>query len=87
MSLRIGTSGWSYPTGTGTWNGLFYPRRKGRASAIRGFDELTWYAEHFDTVEVNSSFYGPPTPETLDTWIAQGILTAESEDETTRKEQ
>jgi uncharacterized protein YecE (DUF72 family) len=68
VSLRIGTSGWSYPTGKGTWNGLFYPARKGRGSAVRGFDELSWYAEHFDTVEVNSSFYGPPTPETTRKW-------------------
>ena len=68
MSLRIGTSGWSYPSGKGTWNGLFYPPRKGRVSSIPGFDELTWYAEHFDTVEVNSSFYGPPTPETTRKW-------------------
>ena len=34
--LRIGTSGWSYPTGQGTWNGLFYPPRKGRASSVPG---------------------------------------------------
>jgi uncharacterized protein YecE (DUF72 family) len=72
VSLRIGTSGWNYPTGKGTWNGLFYPPRSGRAGARRpkagGFDELSWYAEHFDTVEVNSSFYGPPTPETTRKW-------------------
>ena len=68
MSLRIGTSGWSYPSGKGTWNGLFYPPRKGRASSIPGFDELSWYAEHFDTVEVNTSFYGPPTAETTRKW-------------------
>ena len=68
MSLRIGTSGWSYPSGKGTWNGVFYPPRKGRASSVPGFDELTWYAEHFDTVEVNSSFYGPPTPQTTRKW-------------------
>ena len=61
--LRIGTSGWNYPTGKGTWNGVFYPPRKGRASSVKGFDELSYYAEHFDTVEVNSSFYGPPRPE------------------------
>ena len=24
-NLRIGTSGWNYPAGQGTWNGLFYP--------------------------------------------------------------
>src|SRR5947207_3048275 len=23
--VRIGTSGWNYPTGRGTWNGIFYP--------------------------------------------------------------
>jgi uncharacterized protein YecE (DUF72 family) len=74
VSLRIGTSGWSYPTGKGTWNGLFYPPRSGRAEAGRrptkagAFDELTWYADHFDVVEVNSSFYGPPTPATTKKW-------------------
>ena len=66
--LRIGTSGWSYPTGKGTWNGLFYPPRKGRASSVPGFDELSFYAEHFNTVEVNSSFYGTPRPEVSRGW-------------------
>src|SRR5512133_3064028 len=57
--IRIGTSGWSYPSGKGTWNGLFYPPRgTGRR---RGFDELAYYAEHFDTVEVNSTFYRLPS--------------------------
>ena len=67
--LRIGTSGWNYPSGKGTWNGLFYPARSGRGAGLKGFDELSWYAEHFDTVEVNSSFYGPPTPETTRRWV------------------
>jgi uncharacterized protein YecE (DUF72 family) len=53
--LRIGTSGWSYPAGRGTWNGIFYPKPR-----PKGFDELAYYAEHFDTVEVNSTFYGQP---------------------------
>jgi uncharacterized protein YecE (DUF72 family) len=66
--LRVGTSGWSYPTGRGTWNGIFYPARKGRGSSVPGFDELTYYAEHFDTVEVNSSFYGTPRPEVSRGW-------------------
>ena len=52
---RSGTSGWNYPTGRGTWNGVFYPARR-----PRGFDELAYYAEHFDTVEVNSTFYRMP---------------------------
>ena len=67
--LRIGTSGWNYPSGKGTWNGLFYPVRRGRAAGLKDFDELSWYAEHFDTVEVNSSFYGPPAPDTAARWV------------------
>jgi len=69
--LRIGTSGWSYPTGKGTWNGIFYPPSRGRKSSVPGFDELTYYAEHFNTVEVNSSFYGPPKPEVSRAWAAR----------------
>jgi uncharacterized protein YecE (DUF72 family) len=57
VSLRIGTSGWNYPTGKGTWNGIFYPLPEDRG---RGFDELRFYAERFNTVEVNSTFYGQP---------------------------
>ena len=55
--LRIGTSGWNYPTGKGTWNGVFYPLPEDRE---RGFDELRFYSERFNTVEVNSTFYGQP---------------------------
>jgi len=68
--IRIGTSGWSYPAGLGTWNGIFYPAAaSGAPRAGRGrFDELAYYAEHFDTVEVNSSFYRPPTPATTRSW-------------------
>ena len=67
--LRIGTSGWNYPTGKGTWKGVFYPAKRGRGSSVAGFDELAYYAEHFDTVEVNSSFYGPPRPEVSRAWV------------------
>ena len=55
--LRIGTSGWNYPAGKGSWNGIFYPLPEHRE---RGFDELRFYAERFNTVEVNSTFYGQP---------------------------
>jgi uncharacterized protein YecE (DUF72 family) len=65
--VRVGTSGWSYPSGRGTWNGIFYPVSPG-ASKKKGFDELAFYAEHFDTVEVNSSFYGVPSPQTARRW-------------------
>jgi uncharacterized protein YecE (DUF72 family) len=63
--LRIGTSGWSYPSGHGTWNGIFYPPSRGRA---KGFDELSFYAEHFNTVEVNSTFYGQPRAAVSRAW-------------------
>lgn len=62
--IRIGTSGWNYPSGSGTWNGVFYP-----TSRPRGFDELAYYAEHFDTVEVNSTFYGQPKVSVTRGWV------------------
>ena len=64
-NLRIGTSGWHYPDGKGTWNGIFYPPVGKRP---RGFDELSFYAEHFDTVEVNSTFYGQPRANVTGKW-------------------
>jgi uncharacterized protein YecE (DUF72 family) len=64
MSVRIGTCGWSYPNGHGTWNGVFYPARR-----PRGFDELAFYADHFDTVEVNSTFYRMPEPAATASWV------------------
>ena len=64
-NLRIGTSGWNYPSGQGTWNGIFYPPAKARP---KGFDELGFYSEHFDTVEVNSTFYGQPRASVTRTW-------------------
>lgn len=67
-NLRIGTSGWNYPTGRGTWNGVFYPPAQGRP---KGFDELAFYAEHFDTVEVNSTFYGQPRVHVCRAWAAR----------------
>jgi uncharacterized protein YecE (DUF72 family) len=63
--LRIGTSGWNYPRGKGTWNGVFYPTARQRP---KDFDELSFYAEHFNTVEVNSTFYGQPRPEVTRAW-------------------
>lgn len=67
-SVRVGTSGWSYPTGEGTWNGIFYPPKGRRPRGSGKFDELRFYAEHFDTVEVNSSFYRIPTVTTTRSW-------------------
>lgn len=65
MSVKVGTSGWSYPGGRGTWNGVFYPAKGARP---RGFDELEFYARWFDVVEVNSTFYGQPRAKTAQAW-------------------
>ena len=66
-NILIGTSGWNYPSGRGTWTGLFYPpKRRGRRGP--GFDELAYYADHFETVEVNSTFYRIPTPQVTRRW-------------------
>jgi uncharacterized protein YecE (DUF72 family) len=64
MPVLVGTSGWSYPSGKGTWNGVFYPSLR-----PKGFDELAYYAQHFDTVEVNSTFYRPPDPVSARNWL------------------
>lgn len=63
--LRIGTSGWNYPSGRGTWNGIFYPAARKRP---KGFDELSFYADHFNTVEINSTFYGQPRADVARAW-------------------
>lgn len=57
----IGTSGWSYPRGEGTWKGYFYPSGK--------INELEYYSQFFNTVEVNSSFYRPPNPGFAENWV------------------
>jgi uncharacterized protein YecE (DUF72 family) len=59
--IRIGTAGWSYPTGEGRWTGIFYP-------SDRKVDPLEFYATFFDTVEVNSTFYRPVQPNVARSW-------------------
>ncbi len=66
MTLRIGTSGWNYPGGQGTWNGIFYPLPEDRQ---RGFDELRFYSERFNAVEINSTFYGQPRASAALGWV------------------
>src|SRR4030042_4766497 len=69
--IYIGTSGWSYPKGEGTWNGYFYPGGK--------INELEYYSQFFNTVEINSSFYRPPDPGYVYNWarrVPPGFLFA-----------
>jgi uncharacterized protein YecE (DUF72 family) len=59
-AIRIGCSGWNYPH----WrNGVFYPPR---CPARRW---LAYYAERFDTVEVNSTFYRLPRERAVAGWV------------------
>jgi uncharacterized protein YecE (DUF72 family) len=66
--IRVGTSGWSYPSGRGAWTGIFYPAP---GPGRRRVDELAYYADRFDTVEVNSTFYRTPSPETTRRWVSR----------------
>lgn len=54
----IGTSGWSYDH----WEGLFYPH------GLKKQDWLAFYMKHFDTVEINNTFYHLPTPQAFMEW-------------------
>ena len=59
--VLVGTSGWSYPS----WRPGFYPA----GSAPESF--LALYAEHFTTVELNSTGYRLPSHEQFARWAAQ----------------
>lgn len=57
-SIRIGTSGWYY----NHWHGLFYPQ------SLAKHKWFEHYTRHFDTVEINSSYYHFPKPENVKKW-------------------
>ena len=57
--IRIGCSSWLEPEFIKHW----YPRD------VRPADRLAWYAENFDYVEVNSSFYAVPERESVARWV------------------
>jgi len=56
-AIRIGCSGWNYAS----WKQAFYEGRPSRAW-------LEHYARHFDTVEVNTTFYRLPRRESVAAW-------------------
>jgi len=58
---HIGTSGWIYRH----WWGVFYPE------TLAQRDWYPYYAAHFDTVEINYSFYRLPSEAAFDRWRAQ----------------
>jgi len=57
---RIGPAGYAYKD----WWGIVYPVPK-----PRGFHELTFLAQYFDTVEINVSFYRPLTAKMAGAWV------------------
>jgi len=58
MTVYVGTSGWQYRH----WLGRFYPRKP------RVADDLAFYAERFQTVELNGTFYKLPEAKTFADW-------------------
>src|SRR4051794_38926895 len=59
--IRVGTSGWVYRH----WRGVFYPPR------LPVGDWFAFYARHFNTVEINNTFYRLPSAPALSAWQAQ----------------
>ena len=57
VSIRVGCAGWAYDD----WRGIVYP--DGMAE-----HPLQWMSRSFDTVEINSSFYRPPSSRNTAKW-------------------
>ena len=57
--VRVGVAGWDYKD----WRGTVYPDPR-----PRGFDPVRYLAQYIDLIEINSSFYGPPTAATGSRW-------------------
>jgi uncharacterized protein YecE (DUF72 family) len=67
VPILIGTSGYSYPSPPPKgWRGAFYPDQK-----PKGFDELKYYSQIFNTCEINSTFYRPPAPAFTKSWATK----------------
>lgn len=60
MNAFIGTSGFAYKE----WKGNFYPEK------IKADEMLPFYANHFNSVEINNTFYKLPKKAMLETWTA-----------------
>jgi uncharacterized protein YecE (DUF72 family) len=60
QGIHVGTSGYQYPE----WRGTFYPDKFATTKM------LAYYAERFDTVEINYTFYRVPSEKLLAGWSA-----------------
>ena len=54
--IYLGTSSWRFDD----WKGVFYPPRSG--------EELTYYARHFNAVEIDSTWYFSPARRVVENW-------------------
>ena len=61
MNWHLGTVGFGYKQ----WRGVFYP------AGLSPQRQLSHYAKQFNSVEIDTTFYGPPRPSTLSQWSAQ----------------
>jgi uncharacterized protein YecE (DUF72 family) len=55
---RLGTIGFGYSD----WQGPFYP------DGVKPPDYLSFYAKHFDTLELDTTFHAAPTPDRVRKW-------------------
>jgi uncharacterized protein YecE (DUF72 family) len=60
-TIRVGTSSWADPGFVKEW---YPPKMSAR-------ERLPWYAEHFEYVELNSSFYAVPDRTTVHKWVEE----------------
>lgn len=60
LKKYFGTAGWSYKD----WVGPFYPKNQ-----TGGFDWLRFYANYFNSVEVNATYYAYLDPKTAKGWV------------------
>ena len=58
--ILVGTASWSDPGFVERW----YPKK------MPAGERLQWYAQHFEMVEVNSTFYSVPEPRMVERWCA-----------------
>src|SRR5688500_17023665 len=57
--IYFGPAGWLYKD----WTGVFYPDPKPKA-----FDPLSFTAQYFDVIEINTTFYRPPEAQIVRGW-------------------
>ena len=57
-NIHIGTSGWSYKK----WVDIFYPKN------LKPTEYLQYYAQYFNTTEINTTFYHTPRVSSAENW-------------------